>query len=88
MPSPDTTYIRLRELHQQYVEKVGRLMADDREDLVPEAISDYADEALREIAASRAAYPSLKLGGWLPTSQSHAQSTSGTPRAATGPGLG
>jgi hypothetical protein len=30
-------------------------MADDREDLVPEAISDYADEALREIAASKAA---------------------------------
>ncbi len=55
MPGPDTTYIRLRELHQQYVEKVGRLMADDREDLVPEAISDYADEALREIAHSKAA---------------------------------
>jgi hypothetical protein len=55
MPSPDTTFIRLRDLHQQYVEKVGRLMADDREDLVPEAISDYADEALREIAAGKAA---------------------------------
>ena len=55
MPSPDTTYLRLRELHQQYVEKVGRLMAGDREDLVPEAISDYADEALREITASKAA---------------------------------
>ena len=37
------------------VEKVGRLLADDREDLVPEAISDYADEALREIVASKAA---------------------------------
>jgi hypothetical protein len=55
MPSPDTTFIHLRDLHQQYVEKVGRLMAEDREDLVPAAISDYADEALREIGAGKAA---------------------------------
>ena len=31
----DATFTRLRELHQEYVEKVGHLMTDDREDLVP-----------------------------------------------------
>jgi hypothetical protein len=30
-------------------------MAEDREDLVPEAIAAYADEALREVAATKAA---------------------------------
>jgi hypothetical protein len=49
--TPDATYTRLRELHQAYVEKVHLLVAEDREDLIPEAISTYADEALREITA-------------------------------------
>jgi hypothetical protein len=51
----DATFTRLRELHQEYVEKVGHLMTEDREDLVPEAIADYADEALRELDPGTAA---------------------------------
>jgi hypothetical protein len=51
----DATFTRLRELHQEYVEKVGHLMTDDREDLVPEAIAGYADEALRELDDGEAA---------------------------------
>jgi hypothetical protein len=51
----DATFTRLRELHQEYVEKVGHLMTDDREDLVPEAIASYADEALRELDDGEAA---------------------------------
>ena len=49
--TPDATFTRLQELHQAYVEKVHLLVAEDREDLIPEAISAYADEALREITA-------------------------------------
>lgn len=55
MPTPDATFTRLRELHHDYVEKVNRLVAEDREDLIREAIEAYADEALREITAARAA---------------------------------
>jgi hypothetical protein len=53
--TPDATFVRLRDLHQQYAERVNRLVAEDREDLIPEAISAYADEALRELTAARAA---------------------------------
>ena len=55
MPTPDATFTRLQDLHRHYVEKVNHLVAEDREDLIPEAISAYADEALREIAADKAA---------------------------------
>jgi hypothetical protein len=55
MPTPETTFLRLRDLHLAYVEKVNRLVAEDREDLIPKAISAYADEALREITADKAA---------------------------------
>ena len=55
MRTTDTTFVRLRDLHQEYVERVHRLVNQDREDLIPEAISDYADEALREITAAKAA---------------------------------
>jgi hypothetical protein len=55
MPTPDTTFTRLRDLHHDYVERVNRLVAEDREDLIPGAITDYADEALREITAAKAA---------------------------------
>ena len=55
MSTSDATFTRLRDLHHHYVEKVNRLIAEDREDLVPEAISAYADEALREITGGRAA---------------------------------
>jgi hypothetical protein len=57
MRTPDSTFARLRDLHHDYVERVNRLVAEDREDLIPNAISDYADEALHEITASRAARP-------------------------------
>jgi hypothetical protein len=55
MPTPDATFTRLQDLHRHYVEKVNHLVAEDREDLIPEAISAYADEALREITADKAA---------------------------------
>jgi hypothetical protein len=55
MPTPDATFLRLQDLHRDYVEKVNRLVAEDREDLISEAISSYADEALREIATAKAA---------------------------------
>jgi hypothetical protein len=55
MPTPDATFLRLQDLHRDYVEKVNRLVAEDREDLIPEAISSYADEALREITTAKAA---------------------------------
>jgi hypothetical protein len=54
MPTPDATFTRLRELHHDYVEKANRLVAEDREDLIGEAIAAYADEALREMTASKA----------------------------------
>lgn len=41
----------LRELHEAYIDKVNRLVAEDREDLIPEAVDAYAEEALRAIAA-------------------------------------
>ena len=55
MPTPDATFLRRQDLHRDYVEKVNRLVAGDREDLIPEAISSYADEALREITTAKAA---------------------------------
>ena len=55
MPTPETTFTRLRDLHHAYIERVNRLVAEDREDLIPDAITDYADEALRELAAAKAA---------------------------------
>lgn len=58
--TPDATFTRLRESHQAYAEKVHLLVAEDREDLIPEAVSAYADEALREITAGsdKATWPS------------------------------
>ena len=55
MSIADATYVRLRALHQEYAEKVNRLVAEDREDLIPEAVASYADEALHEITAAKAA---------------------------------
>jgi hypothetical protein len=36
-------------------EKVNHLVAEDRDDLIPEAVAAYADEALRAITAGKAA---------------------------------
>jgi hypothetical protein len=55
MSIADATYVRLRALHLEYAEKVNRLVAEDREDLIPEAVASYADEALHEITAAKAA---------------------------------
>jgi hypothetical protein len=55
MSTPDATFLRLRRLHLEYVEKVNRLVAEDRDDLIGEAVAAYADEALREITATKAA---------------------------------
>jgi hypothetical protein len=55
MPMSDVTFVRLRALHQEYAEKVNRLVAEDREDLIPEAVATYADEALGVITAAKAA---------------------------------
>lgn len=55
MPMPDATFVRLRTLHQEYAEKVNRLVAEDREDLIPEAVATYADEALGAITEAKAA---------------------------------
>ena len=55
MPMPDATFMRLRALHQEYAEKVNRLVAEDREDLIPDAVAAYADEALGAITAAKAA---------------------------------
>jgi hypothetical protein len=52
--TPDATFLRLRYLHQEYVEKVNRLVAEDREDLIGEAVAAYADEALRAITGEAA----------------------------------
>ena len=55
MTIPDATFVRLRTLHQEYAEKVNRLVAEDREDLISEAAATYADEALEAIADAKAA---------------------------------
>jgi hypothetical protein len=55
MPTPDATFLHLRRLHLEYVEKVNHLVAEDREDLIPEVVTAYADEALRAITAAKAA---------------------------------
>lgn len=55
MTIPDATFVRLRALHQEYAEKVNQLVEEDREDLIPEAVATYADEALGAVADARAA---------------------------------
>jgi hypothetical protein len=55
MTIPDATFVRLRALHQEYVEKVDQLVVEDREDLIPEAVATYADEALGAITDAKAA---------------------------------
>jgi hypothetical protein len=43
---------RLRDLHESSVDRVNRLLEEDREDLALEVADTYTDEALRLIAAS------------------------------------
>ena len=55
----DGARVTLTEVHRfptpPYAEKVNRLVAEDREDLIPEAVAAYADEALDTITAAKAA---------------------------------
>ena len=53
MPTPPTIAEQLHELHEDYADRVNRLVAEDREDMVPELADSYAEEALRLIVASR-----------------------------------
>jgi uncharacterized protein (UPF0335 family) len=43
---------RLRELHDSYVERVNRLIEEDREDLALEVADAYTEEAIRLIVTS------------------------------------
>ncbi len=55
MITPHARPVCLGCLHQDYAEKVNRLVAEDREDLIPEAVAAYVDEALHAITAGKAA---------------------------------
>jgi hypothetical protein len=44
---------QLHELHEAYADRVNRLVAEDREDLVRELAEGYTEEALRLIVASQ-----------------------------------
>jgi hypothetical protein len=50
MPTPDELTGRLTALHEAYVDKVNRLIAEDREDLIQDLVDGYADEALALLA--------------------------------------
>jgi len=46
-PFPGTTLVDcLRELHEVYADAVNRAVAEDRDDLVQELVSEYEGEAL------------------------------------------
>lgn len=42
-------------LHQECAEQVNRLVAEGREDLIPEVVTAYDEEALRAIIGGEAA---------------------------------
>lgn len=52
MPTPPTI-AELHEFHEDYADRVNRLVAEDWEDLVRELADGYTEEALRLIVASR-----------------------------------
>ncbi len=52
MPTPPTIAEQLHELHEDYADRVNRLVAEDREDLVRELADQFTEEALRLILAS------------------------------------
>jgi len=52
MSTPGDISQYLRELHEQYVDKVNRVLEEGQEDLARELADAYTDEALRAIAAS------------------------------------
>lgn len=47
-PFPGTPLVDcLRELHEVYIDAVNRAVAEDRDDLVQELVSEYDGEALK-----------------------------------------
>lgn len=46
MPAPDDLSRYLRELHDDYVDKINRLVAENREDLIQGLVDAYTEEAL------------------------------------------
>jgi hypothetical protein len=54
MPQPDELARYLRALHDDYVDKVNRAVADNREDLIKDLTDAYADEALAAMTAPSA----------------------------------
>jgi hypothetical protein len=53
LPTPPTIAAQLHEFHEAYADRVNRLVAEDREDLVRELADGDIEEALRLIVASR-----------------------------------
>jgi hypothetical protein len=51
VPAPDDLPRHLRDLHDEYVDKVNRLVAENREDLIQELVDSYTEEALAAITA-------------------------------------
>jgi hypothetical protein len=46
VPAPDDLSRYLRELHDDYVDKINRLVAENREDLIQGLVDAYTEEAL------------------------------------------
>jgi hypothetical protein len=51
LPTPSTIAEQLHELHEDYADRVNRLVAEDREDLVRELADRFTEEALQLIVA-------------------------------------
>jgi hypothetical protein len=50
--TPEELSGRLRDLHDAYVDKINRLVAQDREDLIQELTDAYTEEALALMGGS------------------------------------
>ena len=51
MSTPEDLSRHLRDLHDAYVDKVNRLVAEGREDLIQELVDAYSEEALAAMTA-------------------------------------
>jgi hypothetical protein len=50
--TPEDLSRHLRDLHDAYVDKVNRLVAEGREDLIQELVDAYSDEALAAMSSA------------------------------------
>jgi hypothetical protein len=50
--TPDDLHRHLRDLHDAYIDKVNRLVAENREDLIQELVDAYTEEALAAMTGS------------------------------------